>query len=220
MRSRCDKLLVLVLDSLPRERAAGLLTLENRELLDAALARGRGVYLALSHFGPQHIIGTLMAINGYRSVGVRDRNEGAIRKYVQARLRRKYPEIQRLRMLFADSFPREIYRCLEEGHLLGSAIDVSRVREVHHKVEEVTIFGQQRYFPTGPIRIALHCGAPVLQAWIVPEKNFRYRFEIIEMLLDPAETRNDATAISIALKRYAANVERRAMERPYLVTRV
>ncbi len=45
----------------------------------------------------------LLALNGYKTAGVRDRNEGPLRRYVQGRFDRRHPEFQRMRVLFADS---------------------------------------------------------------------------------------------------------------------
>jgi lauroyl/myristoyl acyltransferase len=81
-RTRADKLLYLIFDRLPREKIMRRIRFHGRETLDAALARGRGVYVMLSHNGSHHVAALLMALLGYRCAGVRDRNEGAIRLYV------------------------------------------------------------------------------------------------------------------------------------------
>ncbi|MEK7731756.1 MAG: hypothetical protein AAB363_07850, partial [Planctomycetota bacterium] len=158
-RSRCDKLFYLMFDRIPRAKAMTLLSIGNQELLDRALSRGRGVYMAMSHHGALHVVSLLMALRGYKTAGVRDRREGAMRRYIQRRFDRRYPEFARMRILFADSYPREIYRCLSDGFVLGSAMDVSRVRQPNQKTEEVTVFGETRPFPSGPLRIAHRCRA-------------------------------------------------------------
>ena len=140
MQTRCDKLYYLVFDQIPRDAALSSLTISKQELLDRALARGNGAYLALCHHGPLHVAAMLMALRGYKVAGVRDRREGAIRRYVQSLYDRKYPEFGRMRVMYADSYPREIYRCLQEGYVLGSAMDVSRVRDPRQRSHEVEIF--------------------------------------------------------------------------------
>ena len=220
MRTRCDKLLYLVLDRIPRETARALLTIENRSVLDEALARGHGVYLAMSHHGAQHVIAMLLALSGYETVGVRDQNEGALRRYVQRRFDQRYPEFRRTRWLFVDGYPREIYRCLRQGMMLGSAMDVSQVRNPNQKTEEVTVFGEKRSFLSGPIRIAIRCRAPVLQAWTQPEPDFRYRFKIIDTLVDPEQTTDEAEAVSRAMRVYAANLEKHVRGGPSLIGRI
>jgi len=220
MRTRCDKLLYLVFDCIPRDKTMTLLSIGNRSILDEAMAREHGVYLAFSHHGAHHVIAMLMAIKGYKTAGVRDRHEGAIRRYVQDRFDRRYPEFRRMRVLFADSYPRDIYRCFKEGYLLGSTMDVSRVRDPNQKTEEVTIFGEKRLFPSGPIRIAIRCQAPVLQAFIVHEVDFRYRLEIVGMLVDPKEVLDEDSAVAQAMRTYAANVEKYVRASPILLSRV
>jgi len=220
MRTRCDKLFYLVTDCVSRDVAASLLTIDNRHLLDEALARGRGVYVALSHHGAHHVIAMLLALNGYKTAGVRDRNEGALRRYVQGRFDRRHPEFRRMRVLFADSYPREIYRCLQEGYMLGSAMDVGRLRNDSQKTEEVTIFNEKRRFLSGPLHIAIRCGTPVLQAFIVSERDFQYRFDIVETLIDPDEVTNEDEAVGRAMHAYAANVEKYIRSSPTLLSRM
>ncbi len=219
-RSRCDKLFYLMFDRIPRARAMTLLSIGNQELLDRALSRGRGVYMAMSHHGALHVVSLLMALRGYKTAGVRDRREGAMRRYIQERFDRRYPEFARMRILFADSYPREIYRCLSDGFVLGSAMDVSRVRQPNQKTEEVTVFGETRPFPSGPLRIAHRCRAPVLQAFVLPENGFHYRLEIVGMLIDPDLSTNEELAVAEAMRTYATNVERYVRESPSLLTRV
>lgn len=219
MQTRCDKLIYLIFDRLPREAALSLLTVEGQALLDRAFARGGGVYMALSHHGAHHVIAMLMAMKGYRVAGVRDRKESAIRRFVQNRFDQLYPEFPRMRVIFADAYPRDIYRCLKDGYLLGSAMDAGRRRHAHQKTESVTIFGEERTFLSGPLRVALRCRAPVLQAFILPEPGFRYRFEIVDQLVDPDSAVDEEATIRDAMARYAANVERYIREHPELLTR-
>jgi lauroyl/myristoyl acyltransferase len=219
-QSRCDRLLYLTVDRIARSRAADLLIITNRETLDAAVAAGRGVYIALAHHGAQHVIGMLLTLNGYKVAGVRDRREGALRRFVQCRLDRSFPELGRTRVLYSDSFPRDIYRSFQEGYVLGSALDIGRIRDARQRVEEVSLFGERRYCLSGPLRIALRCGAPVLQAFIIPEPKFRFRFEIVETLIAPEAVEDENTVIRRAIERYAANVERYTRARPSLISRV
>ena len=221
MQSRCDKLFYLVFDRMTREAAQSRLTITNQELLDDALSQGRGVYMAMSHHGPLHVLAMLLSLRGYKTAGVRDRREGALRRYIQDRFDRRYPEFQRMRVLFADSFPREIFRCLHDGFVLGSAMDISRVRDPRQRTEGVTVFGQRQYFLSGPMRIAIRCRTPVLQAFILPEPDFHYRLEIVDLLIDADEAKaeNEDETVSRAMMCYAANIERYIRRFPSLVTR-
>jgi len=219
MRSRCDKLFYLTFDRMLKHDAMSWFTIGNRHLIDDALARGRGAYVALAHQGDHHTLGMLFTQCGYPATGVRDGNEGPLRRFVQARFARHYPDIPRPRILFADAFPRELYRALQDGHVLMSLMDVSRVRAEHQKMRKVRIFGQEREFVTGPLRIAIRCKSPVFQAFFIAEENFRYRFEIVDSLLDPDEVTDEETAVQQALTKYATNVENFLREHPESVSR-
>ncbi len=220
MQTRCDKLFYLVFDCIPREQTLELFTISKEAFLDEVAARGRGVYMALSHHGAQHVIALLMALRGFKVALVRDRREGALRRYVQRRFDRLYPEFRRMRVLFAGGYPRETYRCLKDGFFVGAALDVDRVPAPNQKTEEVLMFGRRRRLPTGPLRIAIRCRSPVLQAFVVPEKNFRYRLDIVGMLIDPDLVTDESAAVATAMRRYAANVEERVRAAPSIVSRL
>ncbi|MCH8852158.1 MAG: lysophospholipid acyltransferase family protein [Planctomycetes bacterium] len=220
MQSRCDKLFYLVFDCIKADQGRALFSISNRRLLDEAVARGRGVYVAMSHHGALHIVAMLLTLQGYKAALVRDGREAALRRYVQNRLESSYPELGAMRVIFADQYPRPIYRCFRDGYMLGSALDVSRVRHSSQKMEWVEIFGKKRPFLTGPMRIALRCGAPVLQGFVVPESDFRYRLEIVEMLVDSNEISDEGDAVARAIPVYAANVERHVRAWPSLLTRI
>jgi predicted LPLAT superfamily acyltransferase len=184
------------------------------------VARGKGVFVGVAHLGAQHIGGMLLTLKGYSVSGLRDRNESGIRRYVQDRFDRRHPDIERTRMIFADSFPREIFRCYREGCLVGSAMDISRVRSPNQKVEWIEVFGQKRPFLTGPLHIALRSKAPMLRGFVLPEPNFRFRFEIAGLQLHPETVDDSDQAVADALRAYAAAIEETLTQRPSLVSRI
>lgn len=219
-QSRCDRIFYLVFDSIPRDRARELFHISNEQLLLGGRESFGGAYIALSHYGAHHVVGTLMSVAGYKVAGVRDGNESALRRYVQGRLDKRYSDIKRIRMLHADSYPREIFRCFEEGYALGSAIDVRRVRHASQRAEMVPFFGEERPFLTGPLRVAKKCGAPAVQAFMVPHPGFRYELRLVEDLLEVAPGAAEAERIRAAVERYASNLESFVREHPHLMTRL
>lgn len=221
MQTRCDKLYYLIFDRIPRERALGGLTIRNRDLIDSALAGGRGVYVAICHHGPHHVGGMLMTLSGYKMAGVRDRQEGAMRRYVQGLYDQKYPEFGRAKILYANTFPREIYRCLKEGYVLASAMDVSRVRDPNQTYYEGEMFGRRQVFLTGPVRIALRCKVPVLQVFVLPGRDFRYELDFVGSLIEGGEQDGDEEALTqAAMKQYIRNIETYVEAHPALLTRM
>lgn len=224
-RTRCDKLFYLIFDRLPREKIMRRIRFHGREHVDAALARGRGVYVMLSHHGSHHVAGLLMSLLRYNCAGIRDRNEGTIRVYMQQRYAETFPEFASLRLLYADSFPRDIYRCFRENRLLGSALDVGRVRGATLRTVPVQIFGEQREFLTGTLQIALRCRATILQAFVVSRRNFYYRLVATPPLFEPPEDgdvreyESDAF-LQAVMQRYADGIAAHVREHPDHLSRI
>ena len=220
MLTRCEKLFYLIMDRLPRDKAASLLTISDEPLLKECLARGNGVYYGYAHLGTQHVGGMLLSLKGYRVAGVRDPNESSIRRYVQDLFDRRHPDIQRTNMIYSGTFPREIFRCYRAGCIVGSAVDVKQLRNQNQKAEWIEVFGQKRPFLTGPLHIAIRCKAPLLHGFVLPEPGFRFRFLIVGVLLDPETIEDEEREVADALRVYAAQMVKVLKERPSLVTRM
>jgi KDO2-lipid IV(A) lauroyltransferase len=220
-RTRCDKLFYLVFDRLPREKIMRRIRFHGRQYLDEALARGRGAYIMLSHTGSHHVAGLLMALLGYRCAGVRDRNEGAIRRYVQEKYATTFPEFAALRVLYADSFPRDIYRCFHENRVVGSALDVARVRGLTLKTCPVRVFGETREFLTGTLQVALRCGAVICQSFVVSRPNFYFRLIVNPPLHVPAPDQSNESPDLIArlMQQYADGIAAHVREHPDHISR-
>lgn len=215
-RTRCDKLFYLIFDRLPKDKILRRIKFHGKEYLDEALARGNGIYVMLSHHGSHHVAGLLMALLGYKCAGVRDRNEGVSRIYIQQKYAETFPEIAAIRLLYADSFPRDIYRCFRENRVVGSALDVGRVRGMTLKTCPVQIFGQTREFLTGTLQIALRCQATVAQAFVVSRPNFYFRLIVRSPVYVPdGESRADhPDRIAELMQRYADGIEAHVREHP------
>ncbi len=220
-RTRCDKLLYLVFDRLPKEKILRRIRFPGREQLDEALARGNGVYVLLSHHGSHHVAALLMALLGYKCAGVRDRNEGAMRQYIQHKYAETFPEFKDVRVLYADSFPRDIYRCFKENRVIGTALDVGRVRGEALKTCPVRIFGETREFLTGTVQIALRCGAPIVQGFVVSRPNFYFRLVVTAPLYVPDESgRPSEEIVPEVMQRYADGIAAHVRDHPDHLSRI
>ncbi len=213
-RTRCDKLFYLVFDKLPREKILRRVRFHGKDILDEVLKRNKGAYICMSHVGSHHVSVLLMALMGYRVAGVRDRNEGAARRYVQQKYEETFPEFRAIRMLYADSFPRDVYRCFEDGFVLGSALDVGRHRGAHLRTATVTMFSQRREFLTGTMQIALRCGAPILQGFVISRKNFYFHLVVKGPLIDPDTQVDEPAALNDVMQRYADNIADHLTQHP------
>jgi lauroyl/myristoyl acyltransferase len=161
-RTRCDKLFYLVYDQLPRHKVLSRIRFHGRDHVDRGLAAGRGVYMAMSHHGSHHVLGMLLSLLGYRITGIRDRQEGALRSFIQSLVGPTVPEFPNVQMIYADDFPREIFRCFRENRLVVSALDVNRDRGSKLKTCQVQFFGEQRTFLTGTMQLAQRMGAVIV----------------------------------------------------------
>ncbi len=214
MRIRCDKWFYAIMDRLPRQKLLSRVKRVGWEHLDAALAEGRGVYFALCHFGSHHVAGLIAALLGYEVAGVRDAKESNVRRYIQQKYRETFPEISRVKVFHATSFPRDIYRHLKNNGVLASLLDVDRKRGAQAKTYPVTIFGEEREFLVGPLQMAIRCGATTLQGFVESRKNFYYRLTVTPPLIDPHTMGDEAETIARVIQEYANGVERFAREHP------
>jgi len=213
-RTRCDKLFYLIFDKLPRDKILKRVKFHDRDILDEAVQRGKGVYVSMSHNGSHHVCVLLMALMGYRVAGVRDRNEGTLRRYVQQKYEETFPEITAIRMYFADTYPRDIYRCFQDEFILGSALDVARSRGSHLRTAKVTMFGREREFLTGTMQIAVRCGASVLQGFVVSRKNFYFHLIAKGPLIDPDTNEAESVVLQKAMQTYADNIAAHLLQYP------
>lgn len=214
MRTRCDKLFYLIFDKLPREKILKRVKFHDRHIFDEAIGRNKGVYVCVSHHGSHHVLILLMALMGYKVAGVRDRNEGPLRRYVQQKYDETFPEFRSIKMFFADTYPRDLYRCFAEGRILGSALDVGRNRGAHLRTATVELFGRKREFLTGTLQIALRCGAPIIQGFVVSRKNFYFHLVPKGPLVDPDTATDTPEVLQTAMQRYADNIAEHVQKHP------
>ena len=168
----------------------------------------------MSHTGSHHVAMLLCALLGYKVVGVRDRNEGPLRRYIQERYAATFPEYREIRLFYADSFPRDLYRCLREGYMLASALDVARDRGGRLRTVPVKIFGRERQFLTGTMQIALRCGSSIIQGFVISRKNFYFRLEVLPRLIDPEEASDEPAFLADVMQRYASHIEEHVLAYP------
>ena len=216
MRVRCDKMFYTIMDRIPRGKLLNRIKLKNRESVDGPLAEGKGLYVALCHYGAHHVAGLMMALLGYKLAGVRDARESHVRRYIQNKYRETFPEVAAMKILMATSFPRQIIRQFKEGQLVASLLDVDRRRGETTRTQKVQFFGKPREFLTGPVQIALRCGAPMIQGFIVSRPNFYYQLIPSPPLIDPAEAEkmSEDEVLRHVMDRYALGVEQFVRRHP------
>lgn len=140
------------------ERIVDSFTCIGRENIEAGLACGRGVVLALSHSGNWDHAGAWAALDvaPLTTVAERLRPEGLYRRFVDYRASLG---IEILPLGGADTF-RTLLRRLGENRLVPLLAD----RDLSHTGIGVTFFGEATRMPSGPALLALMSGAPLLPA--------------------------------------------------------
>jgi len=141
-------------DLTPARRREGLV-LEGTGVIDTALARGRGVILALPHLGNWDFAGAGMAAYGYRMSAVTEVVEppALFDWFVRTRERIGIRVIP----LGPDSATR-ITRHLAAGRVVCLLAD----RDLSGTGIEVEFFGERTTVPGGPALLALRTGAPLV----------------------------------------------------------
>lgn len=219
IRTRCDKILYLIFDKIPREQILDRIRFPREAHLAETVAKGRGMYVCMSHIGSHHVLALIIALKGYRVAGVRDPNEGGLRRYVQRKYEETFPEFKSVRMLYSDMYPRDIYRCFQDGYILGSALDVGRERGTHLRTVTAEMFGKPRDFLAGPVQIALRCKAPIYQAFVVSRPDFYFDLILEGPLIDPEAAADTPETLQVIIQRYADNISDHLAEHPDHISR-
>ncbi len=129
--------------------------LENRSLLDEALAEGNGVLLLVPHFGDERMLHILLAILGYPIHTISSRYSDAPDAVRKARLSvsRKWHHVA-----FPDDNPRWIYNAIERGDI----IQISPTAWGGPKGHWVDSFGVPVLASSTPLRLAKSTGCKLL----------------------------------------------------------
>jgi phosphatidylinositol dimannoside acyltransferase len=143
----------LLLGSLSRDEVLARMTVDGREHLDAALAKGRGVVMALPHMGSWDMSGAYAGALGYPILAVADRFPGSLNDAVVSTRRRIGVKVVSL----GRSAVRAITEQLQANGVVALACDLEQGPGV-----EVQFFGRRAIVPGGPAAFALKTGAVLL----------------------------------------------------------
>jgi phosphatidylinositol dimannoside acyltransferase len=130
-------------------------TIEGREHLDAALARGRGVIMAVPHMGSWDVAGSYAAALGYRISAVAERFPGSLNDaVVQTRQRFGLSVI-----MLGRAAVRALTEALSANRIVALLCDLEQGPGT-----EVRFFGRRAIVPGGPAALAIKTGAALLPA--------------------------------------------------------
>jgi len=129
---------------------------DGRENMDAALARGRGVILALPHMGNWDVSGRWVDTTGNRIVSVAERLEPA-RLYELFLAHRRDLKMEIIG-LAEQGVGQQLASVLAQNAVVALVAD----RDLTGRGVEVEVFGATRRIPAGPALLSISSGAPLI----------------------------------------------------------
>lgn len=190
----------LVLDSLSRNEVLERVSNDGREHLDAALARGRGVIMAVPHMGSWDMAGSYAAALGYSVWAVAERFPGSLNDAVVTTRQRFGLNVVTL----GRSAVRAITEALQANGVVALLCDLEQGPGV-----AVRFFGRRAIVPAGPAAFALKTGAALLPAYQYAAARGRYHVH-----LDPALDWPDGETKEGLMQRVVDRFEEFIQQRP------
>ncbi|MFN8514224.1 MAG: hypothetical protein U0232_15110 [Thermomicrobiales bacterium] len=159
----------------PEEITRSVQTIGSWDVVDAAIARGRGVIFVTAHTGAFDFAGQSIPVHGYKSVLVTVRTVSEFIHEAVTYLRGSQG------FDLEEATPgglRRLMRALRQGHTIGLATD----RDFLRNGTPVRFFGEDTTLPVGAVRLALETGATIVPI-ICRRHRLRHTFTIDEPFL-------------------------------------
>jgi lauroyl/myristoyl acyltransferase len=144
------------LRSMPVEEVNRRFTIEGLEHIDAAVAAGGGIVIALPHMGNWDAAGHWLAVNGYRMTAVAEELKPVTVFDLFYRHRRALG-MNIVPLSGGRKSGEDLVRLLGENHILTLVAD----RDLTARGVQVEMFGARRLIPAGPAYLSLLTGAPL-----------------------------------------------------------
>jgi phosphatidylinositol dimannoside acyltransferase len=150
------------LRSMPVDEVNRRFTIEGLEHIDAAVAAGSGMVVALPHMGNWDAAGHWLAVNGYRMTAVAEELKPPSVFDLFYRHRRALG-MNIVSLSDGRKAGETLIRLLAENHVLTLVAD----RNLTARGVEVEMFGSPRLLPAGPAYLSLLTAAPLSVATVV-----------------------------------------------------
>ncbi len=184
----------VLMGSVTPDELLGRVTLDGRDQLDAALARGRGVIVATPHAG------SYAAAIGYRISAVAERFPGSLNQAVVQTRQRFGMQV----ITLGRAAARGILDALRANRIVALLCDLEQGPGV-----EVRFFGRRATVPGGPAAIALKTGAALMPATQYRTAPGRYAIR-----LDPPMALHEGDTKELVMQRVIDRFEDFIKERP------
>lgn len=145
----------VLMGSLTPDELVKRMTIDGRDQLDAALAKGRGAIMAVPHMGSWDMAGSYAGALGYSISAVAERFPGSLNDAVVRTRQRFGLDV----ITLGRSAVRAITRALEANAIVALLCDLEQGPGV-----TVRFFGRRSVVPGGPAAIALKTGAALMPA--------------------------------------------------------
>lgn len=159
----------LLLGSLSPAELLNRVSDDGRESLDAAVARGKGVILAVPHMGSWDMAGAYGGALGYRMSAVAEKFPGSLNDAVVETRQRLGMQV----ITLGRSAVRAITEALRDNRVVALLCDLEQGPGV-----DVSFFGRPSVVPGGPAAFAIKTGATLLPATQYAVGPGRYRVHI------------------------------------------
>lgn len=149
---------VMIYPSLSPAELEKRVTLHHKELVDRALALGKGVIIVSAHYGNMDIPSAVIAKNFKPLTLVAESLRPPQLMDSLTRMRRA----RNVHLYPYDRAPRKIIQALKRNELTGFLLDFGVTHHFDITTVKVNFFGTPTDFPAGPAQLALLTGAPIL----------------------------------------------------------
>ena len=160
---------LLKLRWLSADEVRRITSVEGRDNLDAALARGKGVCVVTAHFGNWELAGAALAVEGYPvNVVARDADDPIMRELINGARRSKGINV------FGRRDARQLIKILRGNGIVALVPD----QHASEGAVRITFLGRIADTHTGPATFALRTGAAILPVFAVRQPDDTIRVEI------------------------------------------
>ncbi len=172
-----SELEVLLYPSLNRAFIERHFTIEGREHLDAALARGRGVLLCQAHFGAFQMTMPAIGYSGYTmnqisaSAALWTEEGATAAQKRMLGIKAKYEYTLPVKHISVTSSLRPVFNALKRNEIVGITVDGGGGKNII----PLRFLGREAFFQTGAVDLAVSTGAAMVPAFIVTERGLRHR---------------------------------------------
>ncbi len=161
-----------------RPRLREIMTLEGKEHLDRALARGKGVILMTGHIDNWEMAGARMTLEGYPIVPIYtpQRNQGGINDLIQ----HQRTDVAGMKMIPSEGAGlREVFRALRSNKVVAILQDLDARRDG----VKVPFFGMPASAHDGIVKLHRKLGTPIVPIFFLRAPDHVHHHIIIQSIL-------------------------------------